>query len=147
MGEFINVLVSKGKSNLIPEKDNLYGQFVGEWDLNGLITKVQQAKDMFRESGYSLGCWKGLQFKMCLFALRVRHGLKIIKPDAAYATAVRMYNPNTEAWGYFIYGIRRATQLEGKEKETGLFRRKLMRRIYSGCFRKLQRPHSVGNVW
>ena len=32
MGEFINVLVSKGKSNLIPEKDNLYGQFVGEWD-------------------------------------------------------------------------------------------------------------------
>ena len=78
MGEFINVLVSKGKSNLIPEKDNLYGQFVGEWDLNGLITKVQQAKDMFRESGYSLGCWKGLQFKMCLFALRVRHGLKII---------------------------------------------------------------------
>ena len=59
MGEFINVLVSKGKSNLIPEKDN-------------------QAKDMFRESGYSLGCWKGLQFKMCLFALRVRHGLKII---------------------------------------------------------------------
>ena len=78
MGEFINVLVSKGKSNLIPEKDNLYGQFVGNGILNGLITKVQQAKDMFRESGYSLGCWKGLQFKMCLFALRVRHGLKII---------------------------------------------------------------------
>ena len=24
MGEFINVLVSKGKSYLIPEKDNLY---------------------------------------------------------------------------------------------------------------------------
>ena len=78
MGEFINVLVSKGKSNLIPEKDNLYGQFVGEWDFEWVDNKVQQAKDMFRESGYSLGCWKGLQFKMCLFALRVRHGLKII---------------------------------------------------------------------
>ena len=76
MGEFINVLVSKGKSNLIPEKDNLYGQFVGEWDFEWV--DKQQAKDMFRESGYSLGCWKGLQFKMCLFALRVRHGLKII---------------------------------------------------------------------
>ena len=79
MGEFINVLVSKGKSNLIPEKDNLYGQFVGEWDLNGFDNqRIQQAKDMFRESGYSLGYWKGLQFKMCLFVLRVRRGLKII---------------------------------------------------------------------
>lgn len=77
MGEFINVLVSKGKQ-FDTGKDNLYGQFVGEWDLNGLITKVQQAKDMFRESGYSLGYWKGLQFKMCLFVLRVRRGLKII---------------------------------------------------------------------
>lgn len=32
MGEFVNALVSRGKSNLIPERDNLYGQFVGEWD-------------------------------------------------------------------------------------------------------------------
>ena len=87
MGEFINVLVSKGKSNLIPEKDNLYGQFVGEWDFEWVDNKVQQAKDMFRESGYSLGCWKGLQFKMCLFALRVRHGLKIINRMQLTATA------------------------------------------------------------
>ena len=84
--------------------------------LNGLITKVQQAKDMFRESGYSLGCWKGLQFKMCLFALRVRHGLKIIQPDAAYATAVRMYNPNTEAWDILYTELGGATQLEGKRE-------------------------------
>lgn len=84
--------------------------------LNGLITKVQQAKDMFRESGYSLGCWKGLQFKMCLFALRVRHGLKDYQPDAAYATAVRMYNPNTEAWDILYTELGGATQLEGKRE-------------------------------
>lgn len=73
--------------------------------------------------------------------------IKDYQPDAAYATTVRMYNPNTEAWDILYTELGGATQLEGKEKETGLFRRKLMRRIYSGCFRKLQRPHSVGNVW
>lgn len=78
MGEFINVLVSKGKSNLIPKKTTCMDSLSVNGILNGLITKVQQAKDMFRESGYSLGYWKGLQFKMCLFVLRVRRGLKII---------------------------------------------------------------------
>ena len=76
MGEFINVLVSKGKSNLIPEKDNLYGQFVGEWDFEWVDNQGTTGERHVQ--GYSLGCWKGLQFKMCLFALRVRHGLKII---------------------------------------------------------------------
>jgi len=78
MGEFINVLVSKGKSNLIPEKDNLYGQFVGEWDFEWVDNQGTTGERHVRESGYSLGYWKGLQFKMCLFVLRVRRGLKII---------------------------------------------------------------------
>ena len=47
MGEFINVLVSKGKSNLIPEKDNLYGQFVGEWDFEWVDNQEMCIRDRF----------------------------------------------------------------------------------------------------
>ena len=64
MGEFINVLVSKGKSNLIPEKDNLYGQFVGEWDFEWVDNQGTTGERHVQGE--------------CLFALRVRHGLKII---------------------------------------------------------------------
>lgn len=78
--------------------------------LNGLITKVQQAKDMFRESGYSLGCWN-------VFICPSRKArIKDYQPDAAYATAVRMYNPNTEAWDILYTELGGATQLEGKRE-------------------------------
>ena len=84
--------------------------------LNGLITKVQQAKDMFRESGYSLGCWKGLQFQDVFICPSRKARIKDYQPDAAYATAVRMYNPNTEAWDILYTELGGATQLEGKRE-------------------------------
>jgi hypothetical protein len=42
--------------------------------------------------------------------------IKDYQPDAAYATAVRMYNPNTEAWDILYTELGGATQLEGKRE-------------------------------
>ena len=121
MGEFINVLVSKGKSNLIPEKDNLYGQFVGEWDFEWVDNQGTTGERHVQ------GEW--------IFAW-VLEGTAIQDVFICPSRKARIkdYQP----------GLHNCKQ---KEKETGLYRRKLMRRIYSGCFQKLQRLHSVGNVW
>lgn len=84
--------------------------------LNGLITKVQQAKDMFRESGYSLGCLEGTAIQDVFICPSRKARIKDYQPDAAYATAVRMYNPNTEAWDILYTELGGATQLEGKRE-------------------------------
>ena len=143
MGEFINVLVSKGKSNLIPEKDNLYGQFVGEWDFEWVDNQGTTGERHVQGEWIFAWVLEGTAIQDVFICPSRKARIKDYQPDAAYATAVRMYNPNTEAWDILYTELGGATQLEGKR----LFRRKLMRRIYSGCFQKLQRLHSVGNVW
>ena len=78
MGEFINVLVSKGKSNLIPEKDNLYGQFVGEWDFEWVDNQGTTGERHVQGEWIFAWVLEGTAIQDVLFALRVRHGLKII---------------------------------------------------------------------
>lgn len=42
--------------------------------------------------------------------------IKDYQPDAAYATTVRMYNPNTGVWDILYTELGGATQLEGKRE-------------------------------
>ena len=107
MGEFINVLVSKGKSNLIPEKDNLYGQFVGEWDFEWVDNQGTTGERHVQGEWIFAWVLEGTAIQDVFICPSRKARIKDYQPDAAYATTVRMYNPNTEAWGYFIYGIRR----------------------------------------
>ena len=141
MGEFINVLVSKGKSNLIPEKDNLYGQFVGEWDfewvdnqgttgerhVQGDRLRSRGLGDVYKRQGttgerHVQGEWifawvlEGTAIQDVFICPSRKARIKDYQPDAAYATAVRMYNPNTEAWDILYTELGGATQLEGKRE-------------------------------
>lgn len=74
MGEFINVLVSKGKSNLIPEKDNLYGQFVGEWDFEWVDNQGTTGERHVQGEWIFAWVLEGTAIQDVF----VRHGLKII---------------------------------------------------------------------
>ena len=98
MGEFINVLVSKGKSNLIPEKDNLYGQFVGEWDFEWVDNQGTTGERHVQGEWIFAWVLEGTAIQDVFICPSRKARIKDYQPDAAYATAVRMYNPNTEAW-------------------------------------------------
>ena len=63
MKEFIKALVSKNKSNIVPAEHNLFGHFVGEWDLNGLIVMELLKRGISKESGFFSGYWKERLFK------------------------------------------------------------------------------------
>ena len=116
MGEFINVLVSKGKSNLIPEKDNLYGQFVGEWDFEWVDNQGTTGERHVQGEWIFAWVLEGTAIQDVFICPSRKARIKDYQPDAAYATAVRMYNPNTEAWDILYTDLGGATQLEGKRE-------------------------------
>ena len=93
MGEFINVLVSKGKSNLIPEKDNLYGQFVGEWDFEWVDNQGTTGERHVQGEWIFAWVLEGTAIQDVFICPSRKARIKDYQPDAAYATAVRMYNP------------------------------------------------------
>ena len=92
MGEFINVLVSKGKSNLIPEKDNLYGQFVGEWDFEWVDNQGTTGERHVQGEWIFAWVLEGTAIQDVFICPSRKARIKDYQPDAAYATAVRMYN-------------------------------------------------------
>lgn len=114
MVEFINALVSKGKSNLIPERDNLYGQFVGEWDFEWVDN--QGASGERHVQGEWIFAWvlEGTAIQDVFICPSRKARIKDYQPDAAYATTLRMYNPDTEAWDILYTELGGAAQLEGK---------------------------------
>ena len=116
MGEFINVLVSKGKSNLIPEKDNLYGQFVGEWDFEWVDNQGTTGERHVQGEWIFAWVLEGTAIQDVFICPSRKTRIKDYQPDAAYATAVRMYNPNTEVWDILYTELGGATQLEGKRE-------------------------------
>lgn len=114
--KFINVLVSKGKSNLIPEKDNLYGQFVGEWDFEWVDNQGTTGERHVQGEWIFAWVLEGTAIQDVFICPSRKARIKDYQPDAAYATAVRMYNPNTEAWDILYTELGGATQLEGKRE-------------------------------
>ena len=116
MGDFINVLVSKGNSNLIPEKDNLYGQFVGEWDFEWVDNQGTTGERHVQGEWIFAWVLEGTAIQDVFICPSRKARIKDYQPDAAYATAVRMYNPNTEAWDILYTELGGATQLEGKRE-------------------------------
>lgn len=116
MGEFIDALVSNGKSNLIPERDNLYGQFVGEWDFEWIDSIGTE------NERHVMGKWifawvlEGTAIQDVFICPSRKARVKDYQPDAAYATTVRMYNPNTEAWDILYTELGGATLLEGRRE-------------------------------
>ena len=66
--------------------------------LNGLITKVQQAERHVQGEWIFAWVLEGTAIQDVFICPSRKVRIKDYQPDAAYATTVRMYNPNTEAW-------------------------------------------------
>lgn len=116
MGEFINALVSNGKSNLIPERDNLYGQFVGEWDFEWVDNLGTPGERHVKGEWIFAWVLEGTAIQDVFICPSRKARIKDYQPDAAYATTVRMYNPNTEAWDILYTELGGATLLEGRRE-------------------------------
>jgi len=109
-------LVSKGKSNLIPEKVTCMDSLSVNGILNGLITKGTTGERHVQGEWIFAWVLEGTAIQDVFICPSRKARIKDYQPDAAYATAVRMYNPNTEAWDILYTELGGATQLEGKRE-------------------------------
>lgn len=120
MNEFVKALISEGKSPLIPDDQNLYGNLVGTWDFDW----YDHLEDP--EPRHAKGEWifhwilEGLAIQD-IFICPSRDTRDVApQPDAAYSTSVRMYNPQKNAWDVLYTEWGCATQLEAR-RETDIF--------------------------
>ncbi len=112
MDEFVKALVSGSRSPLMPEEEDLYGCFVGEWDfdwydnLDGNNPRHVKGEWIFR--------WilEGLAIQdVFICPSRLTRNVAP-QTDAAYGTTVRMYNPNKRMWNILYTEWGCATYLE-----------------------------------
>ena len=106
MSEFLKALVSEAPNQELSQKLNLFGQFVGDWEFEGIFEK--DTSNEWRVSGEWLFSWilDGTAIQD-VFICPSREERKLNpNPDAEYGTTVRFYNPTTDSWDctYGLFG-------------------------------------------
>lgn len=116
MDEFVKALVANGKSSLIPEDENLYGCFAGDWDFEW-HDHLEDAEPR-HVKGEWIFRWvlEGLAVQD-VFICPSRSTRDVTpEPDGAYATTIRMYNPDKKAWDILYTEWGCATSLEARRE-------------------------------
>jgi len=119
MSDFQKALISIKPNNELQENLKLFGQFIGEWDFEGVYGKG--SPDEWRVPGEWLFSWilDGTAIQD-IFICPSRKEREINPhPDGEYGTTVRFYNPNKGVWdicygGYGFMHILEAKQV-GKQ--------------------------------
>ena len=115
MNDFSNALICGTCKDELREKLNLFGQFVGEWEFEGVIGK--DTPDEQRVPGEWIFSWilDGTAIQDVFICPSRKECEKHPNPNAEYGTTVRFYNQATDAWDMF-YGLSGATHmLEGQQ--------------------------------
>jgi len=115
MNDFSNALVCDSCKDELKDKLNLFGQFVGEWEFEGVSGKG--TSDEMRVRGEWIFSWilSGTAIQDVFICPSREECEKNPTPDAEYGTTTRFYNQATDAWDMF-YGVAGATHiLEGRQ--------------------------------
>ena len=104
MSDFISAVYSEGPRNELREKLHLFGQFVGDWEFEGVFGKG--TPDEWRVPGEWLFSWilDGTAIQDVFICPSRAEREQSSHPDAEYGTTVRFYNPSTDTWD-ICYGL------------------------------------------
>ena len=91
-------------------------KFDGEWDFEWVDNQGTTGERHVQGEWIFAWVLEGTAIQDVFICPSRKARIKDYQPDAAYATAVRMYNPNTEAWDILYTELGGATQLEGKRE-------------------------------
>lgn len=115
MSDFSNALICETCKDELREKMSLFGQFVGEWEFEGIIKKGTPHEQ--RVPGEWIFSWilDGTAIQDVFICPSRKECEKNPNPNAEYGTTLRFYNQATDVWDMF-YGLAGATHiLEGKQ--------------------------------
>ena len=115
MSDFKSALISEKPNSELQEKLNLFGQFVGYWDLDGVYDK--DSPDEWHVSGEWLFSWilDGTAIQDVFICPSRKEREINPNPDGEYGTTVRFYNPIKDAWDICYGGYGFMSILEAKE--------------------------------
>ena len=115
MSDFSNALICETCKDELRDKLNLFGQFVGEWEFEGVIGKDTPEEQ--RVPGEWIFSWilDGTAIQDVFICPSRKECEKNPNPNAEYGTTIRFYNQATDAWDMF-YGLSGKTHiLEGQQ--------------------------------
>ena len=115
MNDFSNALVCDSCKDELRDKLSLFGQFVGEWEFEGILGKGTPEEQ--RIPGEWIFSWilDGTAIQDVFICPSRKECEKNPTPNAEYGTTIRFYNQATDVWDMF-YGLSGATHiLEGKQ--------------------------------
>jgi hypothetical protein len=116
MNNFVTALVATEKNDLIPEKDDLYGKLIGEWELEWVEHEGTDNERRVRGEWIFSRILDGMAVQD-LFIVPSRTERNINpQPDGEYGTTVRIYNPRTHHWDIYYGCTGQAFRLEGKRE-------------------------------
>jgi hypothetical protein len=119
MEKFGEALVCQSKSIKIPDKHNLFGQFVGEWDFEWV--DHPDTSEERHIPGEWIFSWilEGTAIQDVFICPSRNSGSIKTYPDAEYGTTIRIFNPAKQVWDIFYGCTGEATRLEArKENDT-----------------------------
>ncbi len=117
MNPFSEALVSGRKSPIIPDDRDLFGQFVGEWDLDWYEGKREDAKRYVKGEWIFSWVLDGTAVQDVFICPSRAERLTNPQPDGEYGTTIRFYNPNTGAWDVFYGCTGEASRLEARKEK------------------------------
>jgi len=115
MSDFQKALISNTQNNELQGKLNLFSQFIGDWDFEGIYRK--DTSDEYRVPGEWLFSWilDGTAIQD-IFICPSRKEREINShPNGEYGTTVRFYNPTKDAWDICYGGYGFMHVLEAKQ--------------------------------
>jgi len=119
MNEFAKALLAENPNPGLREKLSLFGQFVGEWDLDGVYARG--TPDEWHVPGEWLFSWilDGTAIQDTFICPSRKEQAHNPHPDAEYGTTVRFYNPDKHVWdicygGYGYMYVLEARQVGGQ---------------------------------
>ena len=115
MDKFEDVLLSKQKSNMIPDEYNFFGRLVGGWDFDWIWNKDKGRKNLKGEWVFS---WviEGTAIQDVFICPSRSTRADEPQADAEYGTTTRVYVPDKKAWDIAYACEGELTILEAKKE-------------------------------
>ncbi|HIW75674.1 MULTISPECIES: hypothetical protein [Gordonibacter] len=113
MNDFVEALVSDGKSPNLPDEYNYFGKLIGSWKLDYIDHNLSSSV-----KGEWIFSWvlegMGIQDVIILPARDAR--TDVVHPLTEYGTSLRVYNPTTHAWDVAYGFTGKIFRLEAKKQ-------------------------------
>ena len=115
MSDFAKALLSQPPGDELQKELNLFGQFIGIWDFEGVYAKG--TPDEWRVPGEWLFSWilEGTSIQDVFICPSRQERKTNPHPNAEYGTSVRAYNPSKGTWDICYSGYGFMNILEAKQ--------------------------------